>query len=379
MNTYNLKSLISLTILTKIFLLVVVAVGFYFLPFNKYQHDHNFLYHNNERITLHSAFKTWDAQHYIFLAEKGYSKESPPSLAFYPLYPTLIKLLKPIFFNNSWFCGIALSNVFCLIAIIVFYIFVQKLFSSKTAFISSVFLLSFPTAFYLSLIYAESLFIMLIMVFFFCLYEGRILPAFIAALLLPLTKIQGLLMVVPLGVFILNGLIKKEGKKHNLLAEIALICAFIAGCMTYLLFMKYSTGSYWTGFEAQKFYKANNSLGHICNLHDWFIRNFIHIKFVFHGYTTSILDRLFFIAFVLLLVPAYRRLDKTLFSYALVMCLIPALMDSFMSYSRYIFLCFPIYIALAQILKEKYYYLALLMFATQLAFLLAHTLNYWLA
>ncbi|MBF0572037.1 MAG: glycosyltransferase family 39 protein [Candidatus Omnitrophica bacterium] len=356
-----------------------MIIGFNLFPFNKPQHDINFLYNRAEPITIASAFKTWDAQQYIFLAENGYHTNSPLNLVIYPLYPFLIKVFEVLFLNNSLLCGLVLSNFFSFIAIIFFYYFVEKLFSPKTAFIASVLLLSFPTAFYMSLVYTEALFLMLVLIFFYFLYVRKHFAAFVAAFFLPLTRPQGILVAVSLTVFIVSKLIKRGSNRKDIFCDCLLLFAFMGGEMVYLIFMKHLSGAYFTGFEAQKYYLGHASIGNIFDLHSWFLRNFVHIKFAFHGFTTSSIDRLFFCSFLLLLWPMCKDLDKTLFFYAVVICLIPALSDSFMAYSRYVLPAFPLFIVLAKRLNNKSYFLALLMFVSQLVFLLAHSLNYWIA
>lgn len=141
-----LKKLVLIILLFKITIFLVIFLGYIFLPFNGYCYRANFTYPAGEEIGLGTAFKTWDAQHYLFLAEKGYSPDQM-SNAFSPLYPFLIKMFRPLLFNNSLAAGLALSNLFSMIATIFFYVFVrdQLKLPDTAAFNSSLLLLAFPT------------------------------------------------------------------------------------------------------------------------------------------------------------------------------------------------------------------------------------------
>lgn len=150
-----LKKLVLTVLLSKALIFLIIFLGYNFLPFNNYMHGANFTYPAGEGVNLSAAFKTWDAQHYLFLAERGYSPNQM-SNAFSPLFPFLIKIFRPLFFNNSLLAGLALSNLFSTIAIIFFYLFIkdQLKLGEAAAFNSSLILLAFPTGFYLSLIYS---------------------------------------------------------------------------------------------------------------------------------------------------------------------------------------------------------------------------------
>jgi hypothetical protein len=297
------------------------------------------------------------------------------TVAFYPLYPFLIKACKIIFLNHAAVCGLALSNLFSLVAIAFFYLLVKKMFDQKTAFIAGIMFLAFPTAFFMSLIYTEALFLMLVLIFFYCLYARKPFGGVIAAFLLPLSRAQGILMALPLIVFMIFRFLKKDRK--GLIWDSVFLFTLIAGFAVYLFWMKNATGSYFSGFEAQKGFIGNNSFVNLFNLPGWFSRNFIGIELTFHDYTTSIIERVFLIVYILLLIPMRKDVDKTLFSYALVIGLVPVLSGSLMSFSRYMLMVFPIFIVLSRRLKDNFYYLAILSFAVQIVFSVAHSLNYW--
>jgi hypothetical protein len=84
----------------------------------------------------------------------------------------------------------------------------------------------------------------------------------------------------------------------------------------------------------------------------------------------SALDRGFFIM-LLILLPLIFRLNKTWFFYVLAAGVVPAASSWFMSYRRYIMICFPVFIILAQGLQRLksrwlFWYYVLMLVALQI-------------
>jgi 4-amino-4-deoxy-L-arabinose transferase-like glycosyltransferase len=381
---YSLKKIIKIALLSKLCILIVIIIGFNLFPFNEANRKGSFLCDENAPLNLSEAIKGWDAQHYVFLAKNGYrdiyevdNVRPRMTLNKYPLYPILIANFKWIFLNNYWLCAIALSNIFSMAAIILFFLLVEKLYDSKTATIASILLLSFPTSFYLSLMYAESLFLLLSVALFYSLYTRKLMFALVAAFFLPLSRPQGVLFIAPLAVFLLPTFFRKEVVRGERARFISVAISLAAGFICYLLFMKIYTGSFFTGIEANKFYIAQQSISNMIDIRGWFTRNFFDQRFVFHSHASSFIDKVFFVSYLALLIPIYKFTDKALFSYALIMGAIPALTTTYLAgFPRYLLLVFPIFIALARITKERYYYAAIFMVIIQTIFLLAHSLYY---
>jgi Gpi18-like mannosyltransferase len=373
----KLKELIIITIIVKFLFFLIIILAFFVLPFNIGNYRTNFVYPPEEQVNIFSVFKTWDGQHYLFLAEKGYPSEVTTSTAFYPLYPLIIRLVGFIFSGNTLVAGLFISNLCSILAIVYFYLLVKKLYSDKIAFTASLFMISFITFFYTSLVYSEGLFIFLVIAFFYYFYEKQFYPCLLTSILIPLVRPSGILVILPLLVYVILDMrnVKKVKETKNYL----LLLGFITGFLLYLCIMKYYTGSFFSGFVAQNLYIANNSIGNLFHPLSWFQRNFINIHYTFDGYTTSILNRIFFGFYLILLFFVYKYLDKTLFIYSLALGLIPALTGDFMSYIRYIFVVFPIFIVLSLKFQKNPYVIIIPSFVFQVLLLMAHALNYWVA
>jgi hypothetical protein len=109
-----------------------------------------------------NIWNLWDAPRYLNIAQFGYqsSGENQVNIAFYPLYPFLIRCLAAII-HNYVFSAFLISAL----AAIATAIFLEKLvaldYSPKVARSSVLFLLIFPTSYFLHIGYTESLFLAL--------------------------------------------------------------------------------------------------------------------------------------------------------------------------------------------------------------------------
>lgn len=376
------KEILTIIIGSKITIFLIIFLAYNLLPFAKNYYYVSFIYPPNEKISLKSAFKTWDAQHYLFLSEQGYKPDNE-SNRFYPLFPMLIKF-STYFTRNSFLSGLLISNLFSLVGLYLFYKFVKDFFGGeKIAFSSLLLLLFFPTSFYFFLIYSESLFFLLAIAFFYFLFKKKYLIAGLFSFLIPLSRPVGVFIILP---FLFYFIFKKEKIKFQERIRFNQQSFFlifpILGFLLYLAIIYLSTSSPFSGFSAANLVVSRWDIFEALLPQGFFI-NFFSNNLQIHGFTNSIIDRVFFIFFLFSLILIYKKCDLTLFVYSLFMGSAP-LFGSFMSYSRYILLIFPIFIVLAMILEEKKYnFLKIpflfLSFSLQILFLIIHALNYWVA
>jgi Gpi18-like mannosyltransferase len=373
----ELKKLITITIFVKLTIFILIISSYFILASNMYYNNAHYGIFPHQYPDFFSLLRSWDAGHYLSLAENGYPNGVTESTAFYPLYPFLIKSVGFLFFGNTLAAGLLVSNVCSLLAIVYFYLLVKKLYNDTVAFTASLFMLSFVTFFYTALVYSEGLFLLLVIAFFYYVYEKKFYPGLFLSILIPLTRPTGILVAVPLFGYLVLDI--WNSKKVTDLKNCILILGFITGFLLYLGIMNYFTGSFFSGFDAEKIYFPHNSLYNLLQPVAWFQNNFLNIQYSFNGYTTSILNRIFFGFFLILLYFIYKYLDTTLFLYSLALGLIPALSDSFMSYIRFILVIFPIFIVLALRFQKNPYLIIIPSAMFQVLLLIAHTLNYWVA
>jgi hypothetical protein len=370
----HLKKLIRAVFLFKIGQLLLILLASHFFPFNSANYLANFTYPTGAPPDTWTPFKTWDAQHYLFLADHGYAP-GQWSNVFYPLFPFLIHIAGFLFFKNGLLAGLFLSLVFTLMAMFLLYRLVKELHGPQTAYDTCLFLLAFPTGFYLGLVYTESLFLALTAGYFYFSIKEKPWAAAFCAFLLPLTR--------PIGILILPAacwaLYSRKGKKDFSWALFLGPAGFLLGFGLYLGLMTWFTNDPWIGFGTQNHFRSHNDLSNLVHPLDWFMRNFIHIHYSLLGVETDPLNRLFFLAFILALVLSFRRSDRSLWIYALVLGLFPAMISDLMSYMRYLLVVFPLFIFLAQKWGHHRNYYLLASLPLQVVFLVLHALNEWVA
>lgn len=377
-----------LTFKTVIFLIMFFSASL--LPYSREMYERNFIYPSGEKHSLRSAFKSWDAQHYLYLSQNGYH-QGQVSNAFYPLFPLLISGVTFIVKDSFW-AGMFVANIASVGAVYFLYRFIKANYNDEIAQKSLLLLLTFPTAFYLSLIYTEALFLFLIAGFFYFLSNRRYLLSGLLSLFLPLTRSVGLVMLLPMLSYFVFDKKKKTlaiqlpsfNEKvvlHVNLSYLYLIFP-ILGVGLYFLFMKYTTGDYFSGMIASKQFVGGFALENLL-APSTFINSFFSSHLSLHGFTDSIIDRAFFVFFLFCVILIYKKLDKTLLLYSLSLGLVP-LLGSFGSYTRYLLPIFPMYIALALIFANKrfsflYLPFAFFSFSLQIFFVVLYSLNYWVS
>ncbi len=382
-----MKKIIYITILSRVAFLVIGVIAFLNLSFQTQNYLGNFHYPTIENSTI-LPFKTWDAQHYLFLADKGYLL-GQESNRFFPLYPALIFGLT-IFLKNSLVVSYALSLLFCIGCVATIYKLSEKLFPKKNiGFLSTLFLLSFPTAFYLSLPYTESLFLFLCLQFFYRMETKKMRTALLCLLLIPLTRPTGIFILLPCLYYVLhspsivvvsiptfNKPIKIPFAKNLMLLIVPLVGILIYFLMHQILLHNPLAGI--TGISSVASWNPINILdpGSL-------LRNLLSYELQLHGFQTSFLDRAFFVLFLCMLPLIFKKLPRQYFYFSLVMGLVP-LLGSFTSYMRYVLPVFPLFIVLALLLKDRKMilpriFLLLIFISLQICFFVMHILNYWVS
>lgn len=321
-----------------------------------------------------SFLKTWDAQHYLQLAREGYEDQTH-SAGFFPLWPKLIGFFYQLGFDEL-LISLCLVNVFSVAFILFFFLLCKKDFGEKIAFRSTLIFLAVPSAVFTFFPYSESLFMFLVMLLFFGIRQRKIGLAVLAACLIPMTRAIGVFIFLPIFYEVFWGNTKKSFKKSD---RYFLILAPFLGVLFYFLWIFIETGNPIASFEAQAFYSAKRSILNFFNfkLH---LMNLFDVR-SFHEMQYSFFDRALFLG-LLASLPAIWKLNRTYFMYSLALGVFPPLMGSFMSYSRYQFLVFPLWILLGKVFSEKsrelWFYLFLAAaFSMQIAFLLMHSNNHW--
>ena len=138
----------------------------------------------------------FDTAHYIEIADFGYDFD-PVNSVWPPIYPFLIKIFGFIF-KPTIVSALFVTNIFFILALFLLYLFIQDFFDEETAKKTLFFAVIFPTSFYFIAGYTESIFLFFSVAVFMLLKKKKWLWAGIISACAALTRVQGILLVIPI-------------------------------------------------------------------------------------------------------------------------------------------------------------------------------------
>ena len=171
-----------------------------------YQGDHVYTYIQPHNPLL-NIWSVWDTKWYVSIAEDGYSTQKYPftkidNKGFLPVYPILLYIVgNGLFFGNIHIAGIVVSNLFLILSLFFLILLVRSesklkdVVNEKELFLYT---LLFPTSYYLSAIYPESLFLLLSILIFYCVQKEKIFLACLLFSIACLTKTFGIFLCIPI-------------------------------------------------------------------------------------------------------------------------------------------------------------------------------------
>lgn len=330
----------------------------------------------------------FDGAHYLEISRKGYGLYQQ---AFFPFYPRLIKFFTPIFAGQDLLAAIFISNFSLLLLLYFFYKLILLDFNDQTARRATIFFLIFPTSFFLSCVYTESLFIFLVLTSFYSARTNRWLAAGIFGLLASYTRITGVILFPAL----LYELYQGEKDKNPSISLSAffknpekikkMLSVFLVpfGIFSY---MKYLGSEYRDSLlflHVQPFFGAERSGDKIILIYQVFWR---YLKMILTSkpdfvYFTVWLELL--VAILFLVIFAYSIKEKVRTSYlvfAILSFFVPTFSGTFLSLPRFALAFFPCFIYLGTI-KNKVIRISLLS-VFGITFLISSALffrGYWLS
>jgi Gpi18-like mannosyltransferase len=332
------------------------------------------------RIFPIDIFTRWDSQVYFSIIKNGYSPSSDlekitSNIAFFPLYPYLVK-------SVGWVgiklpdgiivaLGVVLANLLFLIsAALLYHLIVHLLEIPETAARRALALLFvFPSSFYFSCFYPESLFLLLALAGFIFGLEEKWLPAGICAALAVVTKAQGLVLFFALVWLYME---KRGWKLRNIKPSVLwfLLTPLVLSLHIYYIYQK--TGRVFAIIEAQSAWGRNQK-----NIIDGIIENL-------SGPSLDVfkIDLILVTLFLLCSLFVLKKYKVKAFGiFGLLMCLMPLATGSLISISRFMLVIFPVFIFLGEILEKREYFYGLMCvwFALQIIYFSAWVNYYWIA
>lgn len=216
-------------------------------------------FHNTLANVLVAPAARWDSTRYLEIAHWGYQHSA--QTVFFPLYPGLVALgSAPLGNAGAVFVGILISSVCGLAALFLLHRLVELEFDAEVA-RNTVWIVAWlPVALFLSAVYSESVFLLLVIGSFYAGRLGRWWLAGLLGCLAAATRNSGGLLVVPLVLLYLYG--PREDRKPDrpesglrpryvLGPDLLWIAAVPIGLLAYLVYLKLTLGHPLAPFNQQ--------------------------------------------------------------------------------------------------------------------------------
>lgn len=295
----------------------------------------------------------FDGQHYINIAQNGYGYGEH---AFFPLYPFLIKAFGNIMGGNIFSfnaAGVIISTVATLLGLIGFYRLARLDYSEKISKNALILLLLFPTSFYLSAVYSEGLFFLLVIWSFYFYRTKNYLFAGILGMFASATRLVGVSLFLA---FFIDWYFKKSIKTSNgyPLVSFAIIPS---GLVAYMYYLKLKTGNIMTFFKEAALYGEQRST-HLILLPQVLYRyifkilpniNYLYFPNVFFTWLEFVSGLLF----IVLIVAIYFSGNLGYAIFSAIAYITPTLSGSFSSLPRYVLIVFPAFFIISKYLTDK--------------------------
>lgn len=298
---------------------------------------------------------SFDGIHYLDISRKGYGINQQ---AFFPLYPQIIKTLRPTFENKDLLAGLFVSHVSLIILLVIFYTLIKIDHETKIARKSLLYLMIFPTSFYFGFVYTESLFLALILGSFLAARKQKWLIAGILGGLAANTRLVGVFLFPALmyewyeQYKPINFSFKFSSNLFDKLKNFIPLLIIPLGLLSYMRFLKIKFSDPLLFIHSQPFFGANRSGGKIILIYQVFFR---YLKMIL----TTKIDPLYFavwlelltaILFIFLLFKAYKKkIRLSYIIFALLALITPTLTGTFSSLPRYVLVLFPCFMYLGTV------------------------------
>ena len=146
---------------------------------------------------LLAIWQRFDTNWFLKIAQRGYAGEDG-STVYMPLYPLLIRAGGLVLLGNDLFAAILISNLALIVALYFLYRLTDELFGAAAAKRALLYVVIFPTAFFWFAAYTESLFFLFALASLYFARKQFWFWASVCAALAALTRLQGVLLIVPL-------------------------------------------------------------------------------------------------------------------------------------------------------------------------------------
>ncbi|MBI4476949.1 MAG: hypothetical protein HY654_07230 [Acidobacteria bacterium] len=304
-------------------------------------------------------FAAWDSGWYFDIARRGYyyRVDGQSSVAFFPLYPLLMRIVAWPFGGSDralWIAGIVISYACFVAALFVLHDLTRRITGSReTARRAVLYIAVFPFSFFFARVYTESLFLLVSLVAISSAWRSKWWLAGLFGGFAALTRPNGALIAIPLGLLALAGRpdLPTLWKRGVALAGIPLA---VAG---YSLHVYGIAGDPLAWMAAQQHWEYrlwHPPWNHLLSLASQVARHGPYDVFFATRYAPYQIVHGTIAVFVLVLTPfVFLRLGLALGAYTLAAVLLPLSSSDMQGIGRYTAVLFPIFIVLGTLRSDR--------------------------
>jgi hypothetical protein len=312
-------------------------------------------FHGKENVWHYSSVKAldvwgvWDTGWYISIAKHGYSAHlqtesglvGQANYAFFPMYPALIFLFSLVL-RNEFISGLVVSNIFFIGSTFLLYKLVRLDYEEDVAVRTVKYLFMLPTAFILSGVFSESVYLFLVLACFYTFRLQKWLWTTLCAFFLALTRPPGIFIIVPL-VFEYLFLRNSYNFSKKIYKIVGVLLSPIIGFGLFVLYNKFLTDDFFAFIHVQSAW-GRAPINPVAVLVYNFFSKDISIFFAVHSTIASLV----------LLSVVLKKIRLSYLVFAIYSIFIP-LSSGLTSMPRYISVVFPLALSCAFLTKKERY------------------------
>jgi hypothetical protein len=287
----------------------------------------------------------WDSRWYQRIATEGYSFSpvDQSAVAFFPLYPFLIRALS-LLHINPFIAGILITVVSGFVALCLFHRWAEQLAPGSEGSALWLFLL-WPFSFFLyGAVYSDALFLALVIGAFLALEQKRLSLATLLGALATATRPVAPALILGL---VLRQLELRRASREFIQARDFMPLLASAGLLAYMGYQYARFGTPLAFLETQTGWRQNPGL------HVWLKLDFFRSELFAVRAPAAFLNASLALVILALAIPTWRRLSRAYTVYILAVLGIPLLSSyEFIGLGRYAMAAFPSFLTLAVLLRE---------------------------
>lgn len=342
------KKIVFIVIAWKIILLLVAYLATLILPLQKTFTAYNYGVNPNYYLWIWGNF---DGYHYMEIAERGYRQLE---YGFFPLFPLLIRGAVNLFKIPYLVAGQSISLICFLFS---FWIIYKLLKIDKKEYLFNILLLVilfFPTSFFYSAIYNDSLFLLLAILTIYFARKKKWIAASALGSLATLTRLNGLALFFLIVLeYIDEQKIKKAVSFKNIVRDkiysVSLIPFTFAGYFIYIA----KTSGNWNSLSQSMNIWGQNKAVFPLQVFWRYLKILFLTKINSSNFFVAFFELFFVLFYIYILIWSFKKIRLSYWIFFAVSILIPMLTGTFQGMPRYGLHIYPFFLALTMLLYDK--------------------------